>query len=844
MLSLSSTRSRPVLRIAALSCLTAWAAAAQEPAPAAEEPEPVEVAAPAAPGSAADAGQAPVDGPRVRPGEILDESAIGPVVIEDMAAVVARQAEQGYANGPNPKARNGAQGEWEVPGMRWNQRPHSGVKHAINRWGDTRMAIGFGREVDLVGAWIAGQGTFGSWTDGLQAIGYRDGEEVARSDWFEQIDGTPAWFAMGLEDVDRVVLVARPVIQGSGWYALDDLSFEVAGEDGAEQLVVLDFEDVDYGTRLTGSGYAGLDWEVGTGDFVQPAREVPPPQVPPGTDLAEESDGGAPDATKMAGAGTTPKFVRELSGPRFGDAGANLVPPDTCGAVGPTHFVAAVNANLSVYLKSTGQRVVNVSLSSFWGAGVGDPRVAYDDHHDRWVVIASDFSARVYFAYSLTGDPTGAWFKTSIFTPQGSDAGKWPDYPTLGVDANGIYTASYMVGGSNQMTVWSIDKAPLLAATPSMGTVSAWRLLPWEGAIQPCVTYGDSGGVYLISRRSSSTLRLRQITGPLTSPSLVERGNPVVPSHSSAPDATQKGTVARLSTIDYRPMNAVYRNGSVWTTHCIAFAGRAAVRWYEVDAATASALQVGTVSDASLHYYMPGISVNADDEMVVGFSGSDTNTYAGAWFTGRVPSDPPGETGPPLEYYPGVAPYTQLTSTGTNRWGDYSLTSIDPLDGSFWTIQEFAPNSGWATRIGVAEFACGVSTYCTPKPTSNLCVPTMTWSGEPVLQLPQGFQARVEFMDTSVNAIMFFGLSGPDAKPFQGGTLCVASPLWRLPGKSTGGTGPCGGTLGYTLAEFLASSGGAQIVAGSQVSCQAWARDKGDAFGTGLSDALVFEICP
>jgi hypothetical protein len=292
-------------------------------------------------------------------------------------------------------------------------------------------------------------------------------------------------------------------------------------------------------------------------------------------------------------------------------------------------------------------------------------------------------------------------------------------------------------------------------------------------------------------------------------------------------------------------MNAVYRNGSVWTAHSVSVNGRAGVRWYEVDAATASTLQVGTVSDTSLHFYMPGISVNAAGDMVVGFSGSDANTYAGAWLTGRRATDPPGVTGAPLLYRPGLGPYTQLTATGTNRWGDYSLTSVAPLDEDFWTIQEYAPaNNIWTTHIARADFSCTASTYCTPKITSKLCSPTMTWSGAPTLLLPQGFQARCELMDASVSAIVFFGLSGPDAKPFQGGTLCVASPLWRLPGKSTGGaSGTCDGAVTYTLADFLATPGGAQIVAGSQVSCQAWARDKGDAFGTSLSDALTFEVC-
>lgn len=803
------------------------------------------VPAPSAPPALAEPGE---DGPRLRAGERLDPSAFGPFVIEGLDAVLERQAKAGPDNGPSPKARNGAQGEWEVPGMRWCQRPHSGQKHLINRWGDTRLGIGFGREVELAGAWLAAQGTYGSWTSGVQAVGYRDGVEVARTEWFEAIGEEPAWFPMELGSIDRVELVARPTVEGAGWYALDDLAFAVHGEAGAIQQQVLDFEDLPFGTRLTSSGYAGLEWERGTGDFSQEVQVVPPPQVPPGkVEPSIEADPGT--QSKLGGGGTAPNVAQDFIGPKFGDAGANLVPPDTCGAVGPTHFLSATNANLSAFVKSTGVRVMNVSLSSFWGVGgLGDPRVAYDSQHGRWVAIASNFNNRVYLAYSLTSDPTGTWFKTNVLVAQGTDAGKWPDYPTLGVDASGVYFAAYMVGGANQMSIFAVDKAPLLSGTPTLGTVTAWRLLPWEGAIQPCVTHGSSGGEYLVSRRSSTLLRIRQITGPLTAPTLVETGSVSVPSHSSAPDAPQQGTSATLDTIDYRHMNAVYRNGSVWTAHCINVSGRAGVRWYELDPVAVSAPQIGTISDSVFHYYMPGISVNASDQMVVGFSGSSPSSFVGAYLSGRLPSDPPGEVSAPILYKAGEAPYTQLSSAGVNRWGDYSLTSIDPVgDKDFWTIQEYARiGNTWVTHIARATFDCTVSNYCTSKISSSLCQPWISsQGGSASLSIPTAFQIDTASMEINVSGLSLFSLAGPAGIPFQGGFMCLTSPVHRLQGKSSGGTASCTGSLSYTLADVLAQpSGGSQVVAGSQVWCQTWSRDLADPFQTSLSNGLSFDVCP
>lgn len=779
-------------------------------------------------------------GPRERIGERVPASDIGPIVIEGLDEVLARQAVAG-PDGVNPKARNGAQGEWEVPSMRAAQSAHSGLRHVINRWGDTNLGVGFPGLVDLQGAWLAGQGTLGSWTTGVQAVGFRGGVEVARTGWFESIGPAPAWFEMGLQDVDRVELHARAVIEGAGWYALDDLTFQPEG--GA--LVVLDFEDVQYHTKLTDSGYAGLTWERGRGTFQMDGVEAPKPSVPPGADLGAQVATDPP--LKLGGGGTTPSLLSQFIGAKFGDAGANLIPPDTCGAVGTTHFMSGTNANFSVFVKATGVRIMNVSLSSFWGVGgLGDPRVAYDPHHDRWAVLASNFSNRVYFAYSLTGDPTGAWLKTNINTAQGTDAGKWPDYPTIGLDQNGVYFAAYQVGGSNQMTIWSIDKAPMLTGTPTLGTVSVWRLLPWEGAIQPALTYGNSGGEFLVSRSGSTSLRLRQITGALTSPTLVEKGFVTVPSHGSAPSAPQMGTSATLDTLDTRPMNSVWRNGFLWTAHTVNSGGRAAVRWYQVNTATNSATQVGTISDPTISYFMPGITANAADQMLIGFTGSSPSQFAGAYITGRLPGDASGQTGAPLLYKAGEAPYTQLSSSGVNRWGDYSLSSVDPVDdATMWTIQEYARvGNSWVTRIASADFGCQSTVYCTAKISTNLCAPSIAASGSPSIAGAANFHVVTTVMEAGVTGLDFFGTTGQASTPFQGGILCIGGTVNRLPGKNTGGAAACTGSLDYTLADVLVHPAGGSVGVGTTLNLQSWSRDLGDVFGSSLSNAVEVVVCP
>jgi hypothetical protein len=237
--------------------------------------------------------------------------------------------------------------------------------------------------------------------------------------------------------------------------------------------------------------------------------------------------------------------------------------------------------------------------------------------------------------------------------------------------------------------------------------VTAFRGFPFEGATQPCFTYGTPAGEYVISRNGSTSLRLRRVNPPLNAPTLTDLGTVSIPSHSSPPDAPALGSGTPLDSVDHRPMNAVYRNGSVWTVHGVSVGGRSAIRWYEINPGTTSTVQVGTIDHASLSYIIGSIAVNANSDVALGFTGSNSSQFAAAYFTGRLASDPAGQTGPPVLYQAGLASYQRLDGGGRNRWGDYSLCSPDPNDPRrFWTVQEYAdtPANTWVTRVAELEF--------------------------------------------------------------------------------------------------------------------------------------------
>src|SRR5437763_596508 len=75
-------------------------------------------------------------------------------------------------------------------------------------------------------------------------------------------------------------------------------------------------------------------------------------------------------------------------------------PPDTNGAVGPNHYIQAVNSAFGIYNK-TGTLLASFTENSLWagsgsfcdGNGGGDPVVIYDALADRWILTNLAYSS-------------------------------------------------------------------------------------------------------------------------------------------------------------------------------------------------------------------------------------------------------------------------------------------------------------------------------------------------------------------------------------------------------------------------------------------------------------------
>ncbi|MEM7230036.1 MAG: hypothetical protein AAF432_14605 [Planctomycetota bacterium] len=650
-------------------------------------------------------------------GEQLPPENLAPGVVESMDVALARQAAGGFDPGFGKFAGN-APGRWVVPSFNATTITHSGEHYVTNKGGDPSMGIGFGRRVDVHEAFVHGQGGAGIWADAVRAIGYRNGVEVSATDWFGPITATPQKFAIGLVDVDRIVIEAEPRHGALAWYGLDNFAFTPHARKGEPNpgRVVLDFDNTDYDQQLTDSGFAGLTWEVGAGAFIGDPDVVPAPQAPledfgpPTRDEALAGGGGV-------GAATEAVLISDFQATIRGSAGSFSTPPDHELAVGPTHIVVVVNRAFEVYEKTTGTLAASMTLGAFLPGSSGDPRAVYDQHSGRFIVLVTDFNQRLYLAVSTTSNPTGSWYKTNIDISEGIDANAWPDHPTLGVDADGIYSAAYMVeGGTNaRMSIFAIEKAPLIDANPSLGVVTAFRNQSFEGAIQPCHTYGDAPGQYFVSRFGSNNVRLRRLDGPLTNPTLALLPNIPVSNFSQPPDLNALGTSTPLDSVDTRIVNAVYRDGDIWATHSIGVNGRPAIRWYKINTTFQNISETGTITDPENGFLFPTIATDAQGNAFIGASMAGPNMYPSAVMMTRAYTDPPNVFTAPQILRAGNGTYNLVDGFGRNRWGDYSMTTLDPDEITVWTLQEYVhANNTWGTHVG------GYQMF--PPPANNLCL--------------------------------------------------------------------------------------------------------------------------
>ena len=409
------------------------------------------------------------------------------------------------------------------------------------------------------------------------------------------------------------------------------------------------------------------------------------------------------------------------------------VPPDPELAVGPNHVIAVVNVAFEIYDKTGTSLVGPTTFASFFSSVVGctsslfDPNTLYDEEADRFMVAIDTGGTGYCVGVSATSDPTGSWHLYR-FVMDGS--GNLMDYPHAGIGRDAIYMGGNMypcfTAGCNfvEARIWAFDKWAMYSGLPAAAVERAFT----SGSTpQPSNLHGyiqgtwPAGGPHYIMLDASfnggdyavhiwddpfgantfglmGTVNLNTATG-------VTAGLPVF--------VPQSGAGGLIRANDWRPQDAEYRNGRIWTVHTIACNPGGGtvncIRWAEIDPAIPTVIQAGVYASPGDYRFFGDLAVNHCNDMAVGYTRSNAGIFPAVWAAGRESGDTPGTLDPETLLKAGEITYTAFDAA-PRRWGDYTGFTSDPNGRDVWYLGQYSKSTGsafgrWGTYIGSFRFA-------------------------------------------------------------------------------------------------------------------------------------------
>src|ERR671937_1018068 len=205
-------------------------------------------------------------------------------------------------------------------------------------------------------------------------------------------------------------------------------------------------------------------------------------------------DGALQSALLPASIPSTQQNFEGLSNQdNFNIFGFRVNPPDPVGEVGPNNYVEMINLVFAVYDKQGNKLLGPIDTGTLWSDFAvpdctdpsGDPVVLYDRTTDRWLLsqfttrgLIPPFTAPNYncVAVSVTGDPTGAYYRYAFPTQADPNGGYFfPDYPKYGVWSNSYILTTRDFGADDHpgygISVYALEKNKMVNGDPNARAV-------------------------------------------------------------------------------------------------------------------------------------------------------------------------------------------------------------------------------------------------------------------------------------------------------------------------------------------------------------------------------------
>ncbi len=440
--------------------------------------------------------------------------------------------------------------------------------------------------------------------------------------------------------------------------------------------------------------------------------------------------------------GPLKSFSSDTIDPIFSFDGLNSgfgSPSDPTGSVGLDYYLQAVNSTRVGVWTKEGDFVTEFNMNTLWSnlgaSSAGDPIILFDQERSQWVVTEFTDPANLLIAISETSDPLGSYFAYSFSTPN------FPDYPKYGIWSEHIVVTSNEIStGAGRLHQYFIDRAAIMTGeenvrlqrveiTGTQGSEQGFIVstpIDWEGTVRPndsnplVVKLNDSSwGEVANDAIEMFRFNINYDDANLTT---VESILIDVSPYDSYPCASETGGFACVPQPNGNGLDALpefimhvppYRNFGTHESIALSFVtdatngnNHSAIRWMELRKTNGtewSLYQEGTYAPDSDHRFMPGISMDRNGNMGLGYNVVSDSTFAGMRFTGRFADDSLGVM--TIKEASIVEGLSTLQSGG--RFADYSHISLDPVDEStFWFTSEYAgPNARAFTRIGSFKLA-------------------------------------------------------------------------------------------------------------------------------------------
>lgn len=442
-----------------------------------------------------------------------------------------------------------------------------------------------------------------------------------------------------------------------------------------------------------------------------------------------------------------PKYVWNT---QLGPNQVTLTPADVDIAAGAFHkTIVVTNSQFHIYDSLGNQISVNQFSDFFASLGTEalmfDPKVIYDVHQERWVMVIMGLSndktrSWYYIAASQTNNPMGTWwiYKSDARLDGGTNSTNWADLPCVGFSRSNFTSPGAIAIGTNQYSIsndiFQYGKVRLfrgsiiyfglpLTLENTWDFYNFYDLAPVEKSFSPSpsrnLTFTSGIDVVTTKNAGGSVVNVRHIYQADNPPYTPNMQNPyaiAVTPYVVPPDGPSLGGSGTIMTGDCRTRD-VYFLGDV--------GGVTGERDY-LYTAFATAVNWGSGNNGAIQYerLQAGGITNWNRQVVVGAANTwfmypcaapeyrrmgyynylSTRYYAGIGFSITSSTMYPsycviGDDGAAVTSY-SVINGTGYLGSGNQRFGDYSGIAPDPSrNGEFHAAGMLAKAGSWGTGI-------------------------------------------------------------------------------------------------------------------------------------------------